>query len=100
MEATEEIGNSSMEGMSDRPPLSMTIALIGIPRGTPVSVDQDGANHNRAQHGRSYSARQRGGWPGSRGAPINARAAYLPRAPRRLQRRDASPEVAPPPRRS
>jgi len=46
--------------MADRPYLSMTIALIGIPWVTPVSVAQDGATHNRAQHGRSYPARRRG----------------------------------------
>ena len=46
--------------MADRPYLSMTIALIGIPRVTPVSVAQDGATHNRAQHGWSYPARRRG----------------------------------------
>jgi len=51
---------AAWKGMADRPYLSMTIALIGIPRVTPVSVAQDGATHNRAQHGRSYPARRRG----------------------------------------
>ncbi len=46
--------------MAGRPYLSMAIALIGIPRVTPVSVAQDGATHNWAQHGRSYPARRRG----------------------------------------
>jgi len=38
----------------------MTIALIGIPRVTPVSVAQDGTAHNPVQQGRSYPARRRG----------------------------------------
>ena len=51
---------AAWKGMADRPYLSVTIAFIGIPRVTPVSVAQDGATDNRAQHGRSYPARRRG----------------------------------------